>query len=91
MGKWLEKLNGLKSAAGFAMIAAYYAAPQFGQKVPEVVLTVGTGLAGVGIAHKLEKGVGLVSKGLDITIKILDVTKKVLEALKAKEATEEKK
>lgn len=85
MGKWLEKLDGVKSAAGFAMIAAYYAGPQFGHPLPNAVLTVGTGLAGVGIAHKLEKGVGLMSKGLDITIKILDVSKKVLEALKAKE------
>jgi hypothetical protein len=85
MGKLLGKLDGVKSVAGLLMITAYYALPQFGIQVPEVVLNVGTGIAGLGLAHKLEKGVGLLSKGLDIGIKVLTVSKAVLEQLNKKE------
>lgn len=89
MGKILGKLDGLKSVVGLFMVTGYYAAPQFGVQVPDVVLQIGSGLAGIGLVHKLEKGVGLLTKGLDIAIKVCEVSKKVIEALNKKE--EEKK
>lgn len=89
--KLFEKVDGLKSTAGLLAIVAYYALPQFGIKAPEAVLTVGSGLAGIGFAHKLEKATGLLSKGLDIAIKVLEVAKQVLAALKAKEEKLEEK
>lgn len=85
MAGLLAKLDGLKSVGGLLMVTAYYALPQFGITVPDVVLKIGTGIAGVGLAHKLEKGVGFLSKGIDIAIKALTVAKSVLETLNKKE------
>lgn len=80
----LAKLDGLKSVLGLLMVVGYYEAPQFGVKVPDVVLKIGTGFASVGLAMKLEKGANLLSKGLDIAHKALDVMQKVVDSLAAK-------
>jgi hypothetical protein len=81
----LGKLDGLKSTLGLLGVVVYYVAPQFGLHIPDVVLSISTGLAGVGIAMKLEKGLGMLTKALDILGKVVDVSKKVVEALKTKE------
>lgn len=78
----LGKLDGLKSVLGLLGIVAYYALPNFGVNVPEVVLKVSSGLAGVGLLHKLEKGTALFSKVLDVAGKVLEVAKKTEEKLK---------
>lgn len=85
MGNLLQKLDGLKSVAGLLMITAYYAGPKFGVQVPDVVLKIGTGLAGVGLVHKLEKGTGILTKGLEVAGKGLDVLKNVVDTLSKKE------
>lgn len=81
----LTKFDGLKSTLGLLGVVAYYVAPQFGLHLPDVVLNVSSGLAGVGIAMKLEKGLGFLTKALDVLGKAVDVSKNVVNALKAKE------
>lgn len=82
----LGKLDGVKSVLGLLAVVAYYALPQYTNiQVPDVVLKIGTGMAGLGLAHKLEKGAGLLTKGLDVLGKILDVTKKSVDALNQKQ------
>lgn len=81
----LGKLDGLKSTLGLLGVVAYYVAPQFGLHLPDVVLNVSSGLAGVGIAMKLEKGLGFLTKALDILGKVVAVAKSVVEALKNKQ------
>jgi hypothetical protein len=85
MGSLLQKLDGVKSVVGLLMVVAYYAAPQFGVAVPDVVLKIGSGIASIGLAHKLEKGAGLLTKGIDIAGKALDVLKKVVDTMSAQE------
>ena len=85
MGNLLQKVDGLKSVLGLLGVVAYYASPAFGgPKLPDVVLTVSSGIAGVGLAAKLEKGTGLVSKGLDVAHKVLEVLQKVVSAVAPK-------
>jgi len=81
----LAHLDGLKSTLGLLAVVAYYVAPQFGLHLPDMVLQMGSGLAGVGIAMKLEKGLGFLTKALDILGKAVVVAKSVVEALKKKE------
>jgi hypothetical protein len=81
----LGKLDGLKSTLGLLGVVAYYVAPQFGLHLPDVVLNVSSGLAGVGIAMKLEKGLGILTKALDILGKATTVAKSVVDALKKQE------
>ena len=85
----LSKMDGAKSILGLLGIVAYYTLPKFGISVPDAVLNISTGLAGVGFAHKLEKATGMLSKGLAIAATVLDVAKKTEDKLKEKE--EEKK
>lgn len=85
MGTILAKLDGIKSVAGLLMVVAYYACPQFGIQVPDVVLKIGTGIASVGLAHKIEKGTGLLTKGIDIATKALAVLKNVVDTMSKKE------
>ena len=75
------------SVLGLLMVTGYYVGPQFGVHVPDVVLKIGTGFAGLGLAMKLEKGAGLLTKGLDVAHRVLDVLQKVTEALAAKQPT----
>jgi hypothetical protein len=84
------KLDGFKSVLGLLAVVAYYACPQFGVHLPDIVLKLGSGLAGVGLGHKLEKATGLLSKGLDIAVKALDVAKKTEDKLNEKEEGEKK-
>lgn len=81
----LAKFDGLKSTLGLLGVVAYYVAPQFGLHLPDVVLNVSSGLAGVGIAMKLEKGLGFLTKALDILAKAVAVAQNVVNALKSKE------
>ena len=78
MGNLMQKLDGLKSVAGLLMVVAYYALPNWGVHVPDVVLKIGTGVASAGLAHKIEKGTGLVSMALD-------AVKSALNAITAKD------
>ena len=59
-GVW-SKLDGTKSITGLLMIIAYYVGPQFGVKVPDIFLQIGTLWAGVGFAHKFTKATGILS------------------------------
>lgn len=82
----LGKLDGFKSVAGLLMVVAYFALPQYTSvKVPDMVLNMGTGLAGLGLSMKLEKGLGLLTKALDVLGRVINVLKAVVEALKKKE------
>ncbi len=81
----LSKLDGLKSVAGLLMVVAYYVAPQFHINVPDVVLKIGTGMASVGLATKLEKGTGLLTTGITYAQKSLTVLQSVVNALAAKQ------
>lgn len=65
----LGKLDGTKTITGLLMIVGYYAAPHWGVKVPDVVLNLGIGWAGVGFAHKLDKVTGILSKIVDVLAK----------------------
>ena len=80
----LGKLDGLKSITGLLMVVAYYALPQFGIHAPDVVLKIGSTLAGVGFAAKLEKGTAAVSKVLVVAHKIIDGLQAVVDALAPK-------
>lgn len=81
----LSKLDGLKTVLGLGVVVAYYVVPQFGgPHMPEVVLKIGSALAGVGMAAKLEKGVGILSKAIEMTKKGLDIAQKVVDALAPK-------
>jgi len=83
----LGKLDGVKSVAGLLMVVAYYVVPGFtGHSVPDQVLHIGSGLAGVGLIAKLEKGTALLSKGIGAAHKALDIADKVLAALAPKKA-----
>lgn len=87
----LAKLDGLKSVVGLLMIVGYYVAPKFGISVPDVVLKVGTGMASVGLALKMEKGLGILTKVIGIAQQGLAVLQAVVNALAAKLPQEEKK
>jgi hypothetical protein len=91
MNSLLQKLDGVKSVAGLLMVVAYFAGPKFGITVPDVVLKIGSGIASVGLAAKLEKGAGLLTKGLDLAHTLLDVVQKVVDVLAIKPATPEVK
>ncbi len=67
------------------MVVGYYVAPQFGVKVPDVVLKMGTGFASVGLAMKLEKGAGFLTKGIVWAQRGLAVMQAVVNALAAKQ------
>lgn len=56
-----SKLDGSKSISGLLMIIAYYVAPTFGVKVPDIFLQVGIAWAGVGFAHKFDKTTGILT------------------------------
>lgn len=82
----LGHMDGLKSTMGLLMVVAYYALPQYTHiHVPDMVLNMGAGMAGLGLAHKLEKGTALLTKGLDILTKVLQIMKATLEALNKKQ------
>ena len=81
----LAKLDGLKSVLGLLMVVGYYVAPQFGVAVPDIVLKLGTGMASVGLAMKLEKGLGLLTKVIGYLQKALAVVQAVVNALAAKQ------
>ncbi len=81
----LAKLDGLKSVLGLLGMVVYYAGPSFGLHVPDVVLHISTGLAGVGLAHKLEKGTGILTKVLGYLTIAKDVADKTQEELNKKE------
>src|SRR6185295_19609090 len=81
----LGKLDGLKSVLGLLAVVAYYACPQFGVHLPDFVLKLGSGLAGVGLMHKLEKATGLLAKVLDVLLKVKTVADQTQEELKKKE------
>lgn len=79
MGNLLQKVDGLKSIAGLLIVVAYYVVPQFTSvHIPDVVMKLGVGLASAGLAHKLEKGTGIISA-------VLDGVKKGLDSITAKE------
>ena len=80
----LGKLDGAKSLTGLLMVTAYYALPQFGIHVPDVVLKIGSGLAGVGLAAKLEKGTEIITKGLVIARKVIDGLQAFVDAVAPK-------
>lgn len=79
------KMDGIKSIAGLVGIVAYYASPKFGLQLPEAVLNISAGMAGVGVLHKIEKATGMLGKVLDILLLLKDVSKKTEEKLKEKE------
>lgn len=81
----LAKLDGLKSVLGLLGVVVYYAAPSFGLHVPDAVLKVSSGLAGVGLMHKLEKGTGLLNKVVSILTAVKVVADKVNDEMKKKE------
>ena len=85
----LSKLDGMKSVLGLLGVVAYYAAPNFGLHLPDAVLNISSGLAGIGLMHKLEKGTGVLNKTVAILTAVKTVADKVNEELKKKE--EEKK
>lgn len=72
----LAKLDGTKTITGLLMIVGYYAAPHWGVKLPDMVLNLGIGWAGVGLAHKLDKVTGILSKVVDVLAKTQDAVNK---------------
>lgn len=79
MGSFAQKLDGYKSIAGLIIVVAYYILPQYTNiHVPEFVYKLGLGIASAGLAHKVEKGTGVISK-------ILDGLKMALDAITAKD------
>lgn len=87
----LGKLDGLKSVLGLLMIVAYYVAPHFHLSIPDVVLKIGTGFASVGLAMKLEKGLGILTKVIEYGQKALAVLQAVVNVLAAKLPAEQPK
>ncbi len=81
----LGKMDGAKSILGLLGVVAYYTAPNFGVHLPDMVLKISSGLAGVGLAHKLEKGAGLLTKVLTVLTAAKGVADKTQEELKKKE------
>lgn len=71
-----DKLDGTKTITGLLMIIAYYALPHWDVQVPNVVLDLGIGWAGVGLAHKLDKTTGLLSILLDVLTKTKNTVNK---------------
>jgi len=79
------KLDGLKTVIGLVVVVAYYVVPQFvNVSIPDVVLKIGEGLVGVGLAAKMEKGVGILTKVIEYTKKGLDIAQKVVDAVAPK-------
>ena len=77
-----DKLDGVKSVLGLLAVVAYYVCPAVGgPKLPDILLKIGTAMAGVGLAAKLEKGVGLLSKVIEYVKKGLDVAQTVVTAV----------
>lgn len=72
----MGKLSGTKTITGLLMIVSYYALPNFGVHVPEFVLNLGIGWAGVGFAHKFDKVTGILSKVVDALTKANDTVNK---------------
>lgn len=60
------KMDGLKTVTGLLMVVAYYVAPSFNIHLPEVVLTIGSGWAAFGMAHKLDKATGILTTAAQI-------------------------
>jgi len=82
----LSHLDGFKSVLGLLMVVGYYVGPQFGIVVPDIVLKIGTGFASVGLAMKLEKGLGILTMVIGYAQKALNVLQAVVNALAAKVA-----
>lgn len=67
----MAKMDGMKSVIGLLMVVAYYALPNYGVHVPDMVLKMGSAWAAVGLAHKLDKTTGI----LTMVVQVLTATK----------------
>lgn len=62
----MAKMDGMKSTLGLLMVVAYYALPNYGVHVPDMVLKMGSAWAAVGLCHKLDKLTGIVTMVLQV-------------------------